>query len=49
MIDSLKTIGNATIGVGVWWVNLPMILQMMVSVLTIVYIGIKISKELKNG
>ena len=49
MIDSLKTIGNATIGVGVWWVNLPMILQMMVSVLTITYIGIKISKELKNG
>tara|TARA_X000001388_G_C2222649_1_gene119850 strand:- start:58 stop:207 length:150 start_codon:yes stop_codon:yes gene_type:complete len=49
MIDSLKTIGNVTIGVGVWWVNLPMILQMMVSVLTIVYIGIKISKELKNG
>tara|TARA_R100001460_G_scaffold84426_2_gene125724 strand:+ start:127 stop:276 length:150 start_codon:yes stop_codon:yes gene_type:complete len=49
MIDSLKTLGNATVGVGVWWVNLPMILQMMVSLLTIVYIGIKISKELKNG
>ena len=49
MIDSLKTLGNATVGVGVWWVNLPMILQMMVSVLTIAYIGIKISKELKNG
>ena len=49
MIDSLKTIGNATIGVGVWWVNLPMILQMMVSVLTIAYIAIKIKKELKNG
>jgi hypothetical protein len=49
MIDSLKTLGNATIGVGVWWVNLPMILQMMVSVLTIAYIAIKIKKELKNG
>jgi len=49
MIDSLKTLGNATVGVGVWWVNLPMILQMMVSVLTIAYIAIKISKELKNG
>ena len=49
MIDSLKTIGNATIGVGVWWVNLPMILQMMVSVLTITYIAIKIKKELQNG
>jgi len=49
MIDSLKTLGNATVGVGVWWVNLPMILQMMVSVLTIAYIAIKIKKELKNG
>ena len=49
MIDSLKTLGNATVGVGVWWVNLPMILQMMVSVLTIAYIAIKINKELKNG
>ena len=49
MIDSLKTLGNATVGVGVWWVNLPMILQMMVSVLTIAYIAIKIKKELKYG
>ena len=49
MIDSLKTLGNATVGVGVWWVNLPMILQMMVSVLTITYIAIKIKKELRNG
>ena len=46
MIDSLKTIGNGVVGVGVWWLNLPMILQMFVSVATLVYIIIKIKKEL---
>tara|TARA_R110000744_G_scaffold133783_1_gene242342 strand:- start:4147 stop:4296 length:150 start_codon:yes stop_codon:yes gene_type:complete len=48
MIDSLKTIGNGAIGVGVWWVNLPMMLQMCVSIATLVYIIIRIKKELKN-
>jgi|TARA_R110000822_G_scaffold174542_12_gene314202 hypothetical protein len=48
MIDSLKTIGNGAIGVGVWWINLPMMLQMCVSIATLVYIIIRIKKELKN-
>lgn len=48
MIDSLKTIGNGVLGVGVWWVNLPMILQMLVSVATLAYIIIKIKKELQD-
>lgn len=48
MVDSLKTIGNGAIGVGVWWVNLPVMLQMCVSVATLIYIIIKISKELKE-
>ena len=48
MVDSLKTIGNGAIGVGVWWVNLPVMLQMSVSVATLIYIIIKISKELKE-
>ena len=47
MIDSLKTIGNGIVGVGVWWLNLPMILQMLVSLATLVYIIIKIKKELQ--
>ena len=47
MIDSLKTIGNGIVGVGVWWLNLPMILQMLVSIATLVYIIIKIKKELQ--
>ena len=44
--DSVKAVANAAIGVGVWWTNLPMILQMMVSVATLIYILIKIKKEL---
>tara|TARA_R110002020_G_scaffold443176_1_gene654404 strand:- start:96 stop:242 length:147 start_codon:yes stop_codon:yes gene_type:complete len=48
VIDSLKTIGNGVLGVGVWWLNLPMILQMLVSVATLVYIIIKIKKELQD-
>tara|TARA_R100000995_G_C3443808_1_gene104651 strand:- start:73 stop:219 length:147 start_codon:yes stop_codon:yes gene_type:complete len=48
VIDSLKTIGNGVVGVGVWWLNLPMILQMLVSVATLVYIIIKIKKELQD-
>ena len=49
VIDSLKTIGNGVLGVGVWWINLPMILQMFVSIATLVYIIIKINKELKDN
>jgi len=46
MLDSLKTVGNGAIGVGIWWLNLPVILQMCVSIATLVYIVIKIRKEL---
>ena len=49
MIDSTKAVFNGVLGVGVWWLNLPMILQMLVSVCTIIYIIIKIKKEIKNG
>ena len=48
MIDSLKTIGIGVVGGGVWWLNLPMILQMLVSLATLVYIIIKIKKELQS-
>lgn len=44
--DSVKAVTNAVVGVGVWWTNLPTILQMMVSVATLIYILIKIKKEL---
>ena len=49
MSDTLKAVGNGTIGVSVWWVNLPMIIQMMVSVATLVYIIININKEIKGA
>jgi len=42
MIDTLKTVSNGIVGVGVWWINLPVILQMCVSVATLVYIIVKI-------
>jgi|TARA_R100000234_G_scaffold75636_1_gene46908 hypothetical protein len=48
MVDSVKTVGNGVLGVGVWWLNLPMVLQMLVSVATLVYIIIKIKKELRT-
>ena len=49
MSDPLKAVGNGTIGVSVWWVNLPMIIQTMVSVATLIYIIIKITKEVKGA
>lgn len=49
MNDTLKAVGNGTIGVSIWWVNLPMIVQMMVSIATLVYIIIKIIKEIKGA
>jgi len=48
MIDSLKTISNGVVGVGVWWLNLPMVLQMCVSVATLIYIIVKIRNELQS-
>tara|TARA_A100001391_G_scaffold56362_2_gene34402 strand:+ start:587 stop:733 length:147 start_codon:yes stop_codon:yes gene_type:complete len=48
MMDSAKTIVVASTGVGIFWVNLPMILQMIISVLTIVYISLKIIKEYRS-
>ncbi len=47
MVDSTKAILNGAVGVGVWWTNLPMILQMAVSIATLIYLIIKIKKELK--
>jgi|TARA_R100000995_G_C3435182_1_gene100464 hypothetical protein len=47
MIDSTKAIINGAVGVGVWWVNIPMILQVAVSITTLIYLIIKITKELK--
>jgi|TARA_A100000172_G_C3033844_1_gene107749 hypothetical protein len=47
MIDSTKAVANGIVGVGVWWVNLPMTLQMAVSLATLIYLIIKIKNELK--
>lgn len=45
-MDSVKAVVTGSAGVGVWWVNLPMILQALVSVATLIYLLIKIKKEL---
>mgnify|MGYP003110542079 FL=1 len=47
MIDTTKAVANGIVGVGVWWVNLPMTLQMAVSLATLIYLIIKIKNELK--
>jgi|TARA_R100000458_G_C8197441_1_gene189070 hypothetical protein len=49
MIDSTKAIMNGVVGVGVWWVNLPMVLQMAVSLATLIYLIIKIKNEIKRS
>ena len=49
MVDSTKAVLNGVVGVGVWWVNLPMMLQMAVSVATLVYLIIKIRNEIKRS
>jgi len=49
MIDSTKAIMNGVVGVGVWWVNLPMVLQMVVSLATLIYLIIKIKNEIKRS
>ena len=48
MVDSTKAVLNGAVGVGVWWTALPMILQMAVSVATLVYLVIKINKEIRR-
>jgi len=49
MLDSTKAIMNGVVGVGVWWVNLPMVLQMAVSLATLIYLIIKIKNEIKRS
>tara|TARA_R100000808_G_scaffold6776_1_gene19910 strand:- start:20802 stop:20951 length:150 start_codon:yes stop_codon:yes gene_type:complete len=49
MIDSTKAIMNGVVGVGIWWVNLPMVLQMAVSLATLIYLIIKIKNEIKRS
>ena len=48
LMDTTKAVTNGIIGVGVWWVNLPMILQMSGSIATLVYLIIKIKNELNR-
>ena len=46
MLDSIKTVGVGASGVGIWWIDMiHPILQLFISIATLVYILIKIRKE----
>jgi hypothetical protein len=47
-MDTVKTVGNGIIGVSVWYVQLPILLQMAVSTATFIYIIIKTMQEFHN-
>ena len=47
-MDTVKTVGNGIIGVSVWYVQLPILLQMAVSTATFIFIIIKIMQEFHN-
>ena len=48
MIDSIKTVSAGFGGVGIWWVDgLSVVVQLCISLATLVYIIVKIRKELK--
>jgi hypothetical protein len=47
-MDTVKTVGNGILGVSIWYVQLPIVLQMAVSTATFIYIIIKIMQEFHN-
>ena len=48
MVDSTKAVVNGVVGVGVCWVNLQMLLQMAVSIATLVYLIVKTNNEIRR-
>ena len=52
MIDALDTLKTSGIGMGGWWLSvsgwLPEVVSLLVGVATLVYLIIKIKKELKT-
>tara|TARA_R100001530_G_scaffold52171_1_gene38619 strand:- start:958 stop:1110 length:153 start_codon:yes stop_codon:yes gene_type:complete len=50
MIDSLKTISAGMGGIGVWWIDgVEPIIQLLISLFTLIYVYLKVKKEIKNG
>ncbi len=48
MVEEIKTVTAGVSGVGVWWIeSLAPTVQLCVSLLTLVYIFLKVKKELK--
>ena len=52
MIDAIDTMKTSGIGVGGWWLSisgwLPEVVSLGVGIATLIYLIIKIAKELKN-
>jgi len=52
MIDALDTLKTSGIGMGGWWLSvsgwLPEVISLLVGVATLIYLIIKINKELRT-
>jgi hypothetical protein len=52
MIDAIDTLKTSGIGMGGWWLSisgwLPEVISLLVGIATLVYLIIKISKELRT-
>ena len=47
-MDSVKTLVEGTVGIGVWWLEfVPDVLKYVTAILVIIHLIIKIRKELK--
>jgi hypothetical protein len=53
MIDAIDTLKTSGIGMGGWWLSisgwLPEVVSLLVGIATLVYLVIKIKKELKTN
>ena len=53
MIDAIDTLKTSGIGMGGWWLSisgwLPEVVSLLVGVATLIYLIIKIKKELKTN
>jgi len=53
MIDAIDTLKTSGIGMGGWWLSisgwLPEVVSLLVGVATLIYLVIKIKKELKTN
>ena len=53
MVDAIETLKIESIGIGGWWLSisgwLPEVVSLSVGIATLIYLVIKIYKEIKKG